>query len=131
MLSTLLPLITPIIGKVLGKVLPGESEDIRLKRLEIEGELIKELSEANNKQLEINKVEASSDNLFKSGWRPTVAWMGVFGLGYTVFGPLVDYILQLAGLPTLPRFDSEELTAILMGLLGLGGYRTFEKIKKK
>lgn len=121
----ILGLLAPLIGKVIDKVLPGDSEEVRIKRAEMEAELLKSFSDVNIAQLEINKVEAGSESLFKSGWRPAVAWMGVFGLAWTVFNPLLSYFL----VEPLPHFESGELTSILMGLLGLGGYRTFEKMK--
>ena len=125
----ILSLLAPIFGKVIERILPGDSEEVRLKRAQMEAELLKSMASVNLAQLEINKVEASSDSLFKSGWRPAVAWMGVFGLAWTVFNPLVSYLLIKSGQEPLPHFEAGELTSILMGLLGLGGYRTYEKMK--
>lgn len=125
----LLGILAPIVGKVIDKILPGDSEEIRLKRAEMEAEMLKSFSDVNIAQLKINAVEAGSESLFKSGWRPAVAWMGVFGLAWTVFNPLVSYFLTAAGFEPLPHFESGELTSILMGLLGLGGFRTYEKFK--
>jgi len=128
-LLSFIPLIGPIIEKIVDRVLPGDSEEARLRKIEIEAGIIKELSAMNLGQLEINKVEAASDSLFKSGWRPTVAWMGVFGLGWSIFNPLISYGLVSQGLDPLPTFQSNELITILMALLGMGGYRTYEKYK--
>lgn len=129
MFGTILSLLGPILGKVVDRVIPGDSEESRNIKLQIEAGIIKDLAAQNLAQLEINKIEAGSDNLFKSGWRPAVAWMGVFGLFYTTFSPLISYLLAFYDLPALPGFDTGELTTILMALLGLGGYRTFEKFK--
>ena len=83
-------------------------------------------------QIEVNKVEAGSDSLFKSGWRPSVGWICSFALGYHfVMQPMLAFILSAFGHNIiLPEFDMTTLTTILMGLLGLGGMRSFEKVKK-
>lgn len=85
-------------------------------------------------QMEINKVEAADPSLFKSGWRPSVGWVCVFGLGYTfLLRPLLPWFITVFGwqVPPLPPIDMGELTVLLGGLLGLGGFRTFEKIRSK
>jgi len=83
-------------------------------------------------QMEINKIEAASDNLFKSGWRPSVGWTCVAGLAYTfLLRPLLPWMANLCGLavPPMPPIDMGELMILLGGLLGLGGFRTFEKTR--
>lgn len=129
MLPALLPILGGLVGKIVDRVIPGDSEEARMKKLEIESGLIRELAQVNLKQLEINEVEARSTSLFKSGWRPTVAWMGVFALAFTYFKPLIDYVLVSLDLPPMTGFDPTTLTTILMSLLGLGGYRSYEKFK--
>lgn len=119
----------PIIGQIIEKIIPGDSDKQKAIKLQMENEIIKSLAEVNKGQLEINKEEAKDPNLFKSGWRPAIAWMCVFGFGYTVFKPLIDYSLIKSGQEPLPHFDSTELYTILMALLGMGGYRTYEKFK--
>ena len=90
------------------------------------------IMEINKAQIEVNKVEAGSDSLFKSGWRPSVGWICSFALGYHfVMQPMLAFILSAFGHNIiLPEFDMTTLTTILMGLLGLGGMRSFEKVKK-
>jgi len=90
------------------------------------------IMEINKAQIEVNKVEAGSDSLFKSGWRPSVGWICSFALGYHfVMQPMLAFILSALGHNIiLPEFDMTTLTTILMGLLGLGGMRSFEKVKK-
>lgn len=82
-------------------------------------------------QVEVNKVEASSESLFKSGWRPAVGWVcvGAFALKY-MGGPAAFMIAQLTGHSiSLPPIDMVEMMPILLGMLGLGAYRTYEKTK--
>ena len=84
-------------------------------------------------QMEVNKVEAASKSLFVSGWRPAVGWICVLSLGYQFFlSPFIRFIAIVAmdNPPIFPVLDSSQLTPILIGMLGLGGLRTFEKVKK-
>lgn len=124
-------------GKVFDKVFPNPAQaaEAKLKLFEMQqkGELA--VLEAETKlamgQMDINKVEAASDSFFKSGWRPAVGWTCVFGLTYQfVFHPFAVFFLQVAeSKATLPMLDLNTLMTLLFGLLGLGAYRTVEKIK--
>ena len=83
-------------------------------------------------QLEINKAEAESGSLFKGGWRPFVGWIcGVALLYHFILTPLILFVVGLSGatIPPLPEFDMSSLMTVLMGMLGLGGLRTYEKQK--
>jgi|TARA_B100000424_G_scaffold271725_1_gene276228 hypothetical protein len=83
-------------------------------------------------QLEINKQEAAHRSLFVAGWRPFVGWTCGVALAYHfVVAPLVLFAAAWFGaeIPELPTFDMEALLTVLMGMLGLGGLRTFEKYK--
>ncbi len=83
-------------------------------------------------QLEINKAEAQHRSLFVAGWRPFVGWTCGVALAYHfIIAPLVLFATAYAGIevPALPEFDMGSLLTVLMGMLGLGGMRTFEKFK--
>jgi hypothetical protein len=81
-------------------------------------------------QLDINKVEAASPNWFVAGGRPAAIWVGVLSLLYSGIGvSFLSWIALCFGLPVLPPFTDSTANAILMGLLGLGGMRTAEKLK--
>lgn len=83
------------------------------------------------KQLEINAVEAANPSLFVSGWRPGLGWtcVAAFFCKY-LGGPLVFVAAQFGGKHIeLPPIDMTEMLPILLGMLGLAGMRTFEKIK--
>jgi len=83
-------------------------------------------------QLEINKAEASSGSLFKGGWRPFIGWIcGVALLYHFILSPLIIFIVVLTGakIPPLPEFDMGSLMTVLLGMLGIGGLRTYEKQK--
>lgn len=85
-------------------------------------------------QIEVNKAEAASASLFKGGWRPFIGWVcGIAFAYHFVLQPIVVFVLVAAGLaiPDLPEFDMGTLMPVLMGMLGLGGLRTFEKVQGK
>lgn len=82
-------------------------------------------------QSETNKIEAASSDNFTRRWRPFIGWICGIAMAYHfVLQPLLAFIFAVAGSPvTLPDFDMDTLYTVLMGMLGLGGMRTFEKAK--
>ena len=81
-------------------------------------------------QTDINKEEAKSASLFVSGWRPAIGWVCALALFYQyLLKPLAMGILPSFGfvVPALPGLD-DNLWQLMMGMLGMGGLRTFEKI---
>lgn len=85
-------------------------------------------------QIEVNKAEAASASLFKGGLRPAVGWVCAMALFYHfILQPVLLFVVAVAGvaIPALPEFDMASLMPILLGMLGLGGLRTVEKIKGK
>ena len=82
-------------------------------------------------QTDINKEEAKSSSLFVSGWRPAIGWVCALALVYQyLIRPLSGTIGFLLGatLPPLPGLD-DNLWQLMMGMLGMGGLRTFEKVQ--
>ena len=128
--------VAEVINTVLKRVLPAEkmSEAERAKlEAEITIELAKQDWEGIRGQLEINKEEAKSANWFVAGWRPAVGWVCATAFGYHyVIQPTVLFLIIALGveLPPLPTFEMESLLTVLLGMLGLGGLRTFEKYKE-
>ena len=83
-------------------------------------------------QVEVNKAEAASGSVWKGGWRPFVGWVCGTAFAYHfVIQPLAIFIVAAYGMeiPALPEFDMGQLMTVLMGMLGLGGLRSFEKSK--
>ncbi len=81
-------------------------------------------------QIAINQEEAKHPSLFVSGWRPFIGWVCGFALVYHfILNRLVEWALKI-WYPTViaPTFEVKDLIAILLGLLGLGGFRTIEKV---
>lgn len=132
-------LLIPAVTTVLDKILPDaqQAADAKIKVLELaqRGELA--ALDADMRlamgQLEVNKVEAGTD-MYRGGWRPAVGWTCVFGLAYQFIAqPLLPWVVALFGVtvPPLPAIDNETLMVLLTGMLGLGGLRTFERVKGK
>jgi hypothetical protein len=112
-------LIGPVTG-LLDKFIEDKDQKARLAH-EIATMAEKYAHENALAQIEVNKTEAASRNPFVAGWRPFIGWT----CGIAMF------IATWAGadLPELPHFDMDNLMTVLLGMLGLGGLRTFEKVK--
>jgi len=82
-------------------------------------------------QLEINKAEAASPSVFTSGWRPFIGWVCGMACAWNWIGlPAAKFACAYVGHPmALSPADLSEMWPLLMGMLGLGGLRTFEKVK--
>jgi len=130
----MIPLITtllPSIMDVAGRFLPEDKEKRAAAEREIEAKLTESLANIDLANLKINEADAKSGNWFQSGWRPFIGWSCGFALAYTyVMQPILTFGLAQAGyLIDLPAVNLGEMMPVLMGMLGLGGLRTFEKVK--
>jgi len=119
-------------GKVLDRVFPDPAQQaaarLELLKLQQSGELTQIAG-----QMEINKAEAASSSVFVSGWRPAIGW--ICGAGFAVqfvVGPLAEWGSALYGHPVkFPQMDTGTMMPLLLGMLGLGGLRTAEKLADK
>ena len=95
----------------------------------LEHELKTELHRANMAQIEVNKEEAKHRTVFVAGWRTFTGWVCATALAYHfILEPVIVFGLALYNIQlTLPQFDMASLLTVLMGMLGLGGLRTYEK----
>jgi hypothetical protein len=127
----------PIIGSVIDlakdlieRVIPDPKAKadalLKLRELEQSGDL-----QAMAGQVEVNKVEAASPNVFIAGWRPAVGWVLATGLAVVlVVGPLLSWGSTLAGHPVKPpEMPTDVLVTLSTSLLGLAGMRSWEKFK--
>ena len=81
-------------------------------------------------QTEINKMEAQHRTVFVAGWRPAIGWVCAFALAYNFV--IRDLLVWYMGPETAPpALQMEHLMTVLLGMLGLGGMRTFEKLNNK
>jgi hypothetical protein len=119
-----------ILMSLLGKNSSGKSNlgglamDIReaIKGKELDPQRLIEL------QSEINKVEAQSRHWFVSSWRPFIGW--VCGFAFAFHYIAMPLLLAYTDIKPV-EFDTNSLFTVLMGMLGLGGMRSYEKIKDK
>lgn len=129
--------IAELAGKALDRIVPDPAVAAQLKvelyKAERDGRLdeLKTEAEMAGAQAEVNKVEAGSGLLFVAGWRPAVGWICALAIGFKfIGGPLLFMAGQALGHPIeLPQIDTEELWPLLLGMLGLGAFRTVEKVK--
>ena len=132
MLAALIPSLLPIFADVIGRFLPEDKAAAAEAKQEIEAQLTTHLANIDLAQLEINKTEAAHRSIFVAGWRPFIGWSCGFALAYTyVVQPIAVFALAQTGyLIDLPTLSMSEMMPVLMGMLGLGGLRTFEKFKR-
>tara|TARA_R110000868_G_scaffold405227_2_gene684443 strand:- start:75 stop:479 length:405 start_codon:yes stop_codon:yes gene_type:complete len=124
--------VLPSVMEVAGRFLPEDKEKRAAAEREIEAQLTLHLAKIDLAQLDINKTEAAHRSVFVSGWRPAIGWTcgAAMALNFLIF-PLASFVLAQTGhLIELPTLDMSEMMPVLMGLLGLGGLRTVEKLKR-
>lgn len=83
-------------------------------------------------QAQINLADAQKADPFSSRWRPSIGWVGATALAYNyILRPILPWVVTVAGgeAPPLPALDTSELMPLILGILGLGGLRSLEKVK--
>lgn len=82
-------------------------------------------------QLDINKVEAASPSVFVSGWRPFIGWVCGVACAWNWIGlKMALFVAAYLGHPLdMQPADVSEMMPVLLGMLGLGGLRTVEKLR--
>ncbi len=117
-------------GKLIDRLWPDSTQrdtaKLELLKLQQSGELAQIAG-----QLDINKVEAASSSVFVAGWRPFIGWTCGAAFAYKfVLAPAAAFAMTALGHPIdLPVLDFTEMSTVLLGMLGIGGLRTLEKIK--
>ena len=120
--------IGPIINKFVDRIPDPNARAEAKEQLELE--MLGSLENLIVGQLEINKAEAQHKSLFVAGWRPGVGWICALALGWNfILQPIMAWIFVITGysIADAPMLETGELTTILLGMLGLGGLRTYEK----
>jgi len=98
------------------------SDDERLTHKEVM-ERIKQRPEL--AQVELNKIEAAHRSIFVAGWRPFIGWVcGVALAENFILFPILKLFIE-----QVPAMDTESLMKLVIAMLGLGGLRTYEKLK--
>ncbi len=134
MWENLISPITAIINKLIPDKAAAAAAASQLQALVTAGELQQELVQlqaVTSAQSDINKVEAGSDKLFVAGWRPFVGWVCGSALATDlIIGPFFTWGAKLMGYTVdFPKLDTGTLMPVLMGMLGMGAMRSYEKVK--
>ena len=115
-------LIAPVTG-LLDKFIPDADTKQKIAH-EIATMSEKHVHEIAKAQIEVNKLDAKG-NWFQSSWRPATAWVCVAGF-------TVNFLISPLAAPfgvIVPQADTSTMLPVLMGMLGLGGMRTMERVK--
>jgi hypothetical protein len=124
-------------GKLIDRLWPDPAQrdaaKLEMLRMQQSGELAKLAADTDlaKAQIAVNQAEAANQSLFVSGWRPAIGWVGAAALCYTyIVAPATVFGAQMYGIvpPKLPVLDSN-LYELVIGLLGLGAARSWEKVK--
>ncbi|MDE3061020.1 MAG: holin family protein [Pseudomonadota bacterium] len=129
----------PALSQLLERLIPDPQARANAKLALTQAENAQVLQEfqsalqADATQAQVDQQEASSENLFVSGWRPFIGWVcgGAFAYHFILQPLLAFFILNTGSKVNLPDFDMQQLSTVLMGMLGLGGLRTIEKINAR
>jgi hypothetical protein len=129
-LLALLPSLLPALTEVLDRVVPDKAAAAKAK-LEMEAKLLEAATAQASQQAEINKVEASHQSIFVSGWRPYIGWVCGMAIAWAfLIAPMLSWLLPVVGVvAAVPPLQTEFLLELVFAMLGLGGLRTFEKLK--
>jgi hypothetical protein len=121
------PILEPLIN-----LIPNKNDRAKAREA-AEAQIVTAMTGLVQGQLEINKVEAQHGSIFVAGWRPAVGWICGIALGWNfIVHPMLLWIAFVVpeapiDLSTAPQLDTGELMTVLLGMLGLGGLRTYEK----
>ena len=130
-ISAVSSLVETVVERIWADPADRDKARIALRQLEETGELSRLTIEAGllQGQIDVNKIEASSDSFFKSGWRPFVGWMCGLGVGWAFVGePVASFAAASLGYSgAFPDLRIADLVGLLVGLLGMAGIRSVDK----
>ena len=129
----MLPVITallPALGTLIDRLIPDRAAAEKAKA-EMEQQLVTAANAAAMAQVEVNKVEAAHSSVFVAGWRPSIGWVCAAGLAWAfVLAPIASWALVVLGIRAeLPAIHTDYLLELVLAMLGIGGLRTFEKLR--
>lgn len=113
----------------LGELFKGKEKKLQ----EFQLAMAKEMHRVNELQVSVNKIEAQHKSIFVAGWRPFVGWICGIALLYGfIIQPILYTILSAYQVQTAPPIlDIAQLITVLLAMLGMSGYRTYEKVQDK
>ena len=129
----MLPVITallPALGTLIDRLIPDRAAAEKAKA-EMEQQLVSAANQAALAQVEVNKIEAAHSSVFVAGWRPSIGWVCAAGLAWAfVLAPIASWALVVLGIKAeLPAIHTDYLLELVLAMLGIGGLRTFEKLR--
>ena len=130
----------PIIGDIIGAVkdIVGEvvvdkdkKNELNVRLQELADKTDQRFHEELMGQIEVNKVEAAHSSIFVAGGRPAGGWISAVGLGWQfVLSPFTETVSRWFGwVGEMPSVDTESLMMLVLGMLGIGAQRSFDKMK--
>lgn len=130
MIPAVITALIPALGTLVDRLIPDKAAAQRAKD-DMEAALVKASNEAALAQVEVNKIEAGHGSVFVAGWRPFIGWVCGAALAWAfIVGPVLAWSLAVLGIrESLPPIMTENLFELVLAMLGLGGLRTFEKMR--
>lgn len=128
--NILQPIIGPIVEKLVDRI-PNPNERAKAKE-QFEMELMQAVMSASSQQNKINEIEAAHKSVFVAGWRPFIGWICGIGLLWAfVLQPMAAwvFIAFMPDSPPPPQIPTDGLYQLVLAMLGMGGLRTFEKMR--
>ena len=130
MIPAILTALVPALGTLVDRLIPDRAAAERAKA-DMEAALVKASNEAALAQVEVNKIEAGHSSVFVAGWRPAIGWVCAAALAWAfIVAPVATWGMAVFGVrETLPAIGTDNLFELVLAMLGLGGLRTFEKMR--
>ena len=129
----MVPIVTallPALRTLIDRLIPDKAAAEKAKA-EMELQLVQAANAAAMAQVEVNKIEAGHSSIFVAGWRPSIGWVCAAGLAWAfVVAPVASWALMVLGVKAeLPAIQFDHLFELVLAMLGIGGLRTFEKLR--
>jgi hypothetical protein len=125
-----IPAMVQSVTGIVSKLVPDRDLQIKIQH-EVQTKLLEMQANQLAAQTDINKVEAQHSSVFVAGARPFIMWVCGFGLAWEfVLAPIVSWTAALSGYAgSLPEIAGDRLFELVLAMLGMAGWRTFDKIK--
>lgn len=121
----------PVIAAIIGLVsnIVGGLTQTQKEKIALELQANQALMDMMAAQSAINEKEASSESVFVAGWRPFIGWVCGISFAWQYVGlPILLFLESSFGHTiTVPAFDFGTMSTVLMGMLGLGALRSYDK----
>lgn len=123
--------ISNVANTILDRVLPNKMENDAAKAELLKMQLGGDIASITG-QIEIDKAEATNQSVFVAGWRPWIGWVCGVAFAYTyVLQPFLQFTLVAFKVDfdatKLPILNVGEMMPVLLGMLGLGAMRSYDK----